>query len=208
MALEQSLAKPREDRGKPGEIRQGGEGEDGDGELRGREDVKPSITDQEGNDINQYIGHKSAPQEDTWVHTHSVFSKPDYSLAHTTTAPLGQHPSDKYIGHVTGSGYKPHKERKENRPDEEKMFSCDQCDKKLSTAFSLKKHKMNHEGIRPYSCDECQKTFSNSSNLQTHKRVHTGEKPYSCDECFRPFSTSFGLKKHKQKHHLNKYQPL
>ena len=60
------------------------------------------------------------------------------------------------------------------------LFSCSKCDKKFTSANSLKTHEIVHTNEKPFSCSKCDKAFTQASDLKRHKRIHTNEKPYIC----------------------------
>ncbi|CAK1542818.1 unnamed protein product [Leptosia nina] len=79
---------------------------------------------------------------------------------------------------------------------EDKLYSCDQCEKTFVKQGSLVRHKYEHSGQRPYKCLECPKAFKHKHHLTEHKRLHTGEKPFQCCKCLKKFSHSGSYSQH------------
>jgi len=110
---------------------------------------------------------------------------------------------------------KGHAARKENLGLESQIISsrpkreyrCDQCDKVLPKAGSLKLHKRTHTQEKPYPCNICNKAYACSSNLDEHKLKHN-PKSFECDSCHALFTYGRTLKKHKEKFHTASYEKL
>ena len=82
-------------------------------------------------------------------------------------------------------------------------FSCDLCNKNLTTLGILKRHvRMVHEKIKPAVCDICNKNFISSYHLSRHVRVvHEKIKPFNCQECGKKFGVKSTLTIHLQFKH-------
>ncbi|CRL05319.1 CLUMA_CG018230, isoform A [Clunio marinus] len=91
-------------------------------------------------------------------------------------------------------------------PDELKfVHTCEYCDKKYSSTFSLKQHiKHVHVKDENFKCHSCDKTFSRKANLDSHlNHVHTTERKFSCDVCGLKLKTKSILRVHKKIHSTN-----
>ncbi len=94
----------------------------------------------------------------------------------------------------------------------EKLYSCSQCSKLLTTSsglqvnlriqsgWTLDAHNVQSRFLvwvastfrnsfweKPYSCSQCSDLFITSSWLLVHLRIHSGVKPYSCSQCSKSF---------------------
>ncbi|XP_031618409.1 zinc finger protein 1 isoform X2 [Contarinia nasturtii] len=85
---------------------------------------------------------------------------------------------------------------KQQVPEGEGQFICDECDKAFNKQSSLARHKYEHSGQRPYKCQDCTKAFKHKHHLTEHKRLHTGEKPFQCTKCLKKFSHSGSYSQH------------
>jgi len=83
---------------------------------------------------------------------------------------------------------------------EKTLYSCNECDKRFHSKWSLKRHMMSHSGEKPHTCDVCAKSFASKWQLDLHYRTHTGEKPYSCDICSKRFTTKSHMSRHRRIH--------
>jgi len=83
---------------------------------------------------------------------------------------------------------------------EKTLYSCNECDKRFHSKWSLKRHMMSHSGEKPHTCDICAKSFASKWQLDLHYRTHTGEKPYSCDICSKRFTTKSHMSRHRRIH--------
>jgi len=83
---------------------------------------------------------------------------------------------------------------------EKTLYSCNECDKRFHSKWSLKRHMMSHSGEKPHTCDICAKSFASKWQLDLHYRTHTGEKPYSCDICSKRFTTKSHMSRHRRTH--------
>ncbi|XP_037781522.1 uncharacterized protein LOC119577920 [Penaeus monodon] len=83
-----------------------------------------------------------------------------------------------------------------------KKFSCNDCDKELTSLRNLKNHIASvHKKQRAFECHICKKTYSKACSLQVHMRsVHTGERPFKCNVCSKRFCDPALLKLHHAVH--------
>lgn len=95
----------------------------------------------------------------------------------------------------------PTPELDENRRSvERKSLLCDLCGKGFASMNSLKLHRMQHTGEKPFVCSICNKAFVVKAQLQYHARLHTGEKPFVCPTCGKGFVGKLGLTQHVRTH--------
>ncbi|XP_075054530.1 uncharacterized protein LOC142140665 isoform X2 [Mixophyes fleayi] len=83
----------------------------------------------------------------------------------------------------------------------EKLFSCNECEKRFARNSDLLKHQKSHQaGEKPNLCNECGKIFRRRTALLIHKRIHTGERPYKCKQCGKCFVQRQHLTTHVKTH--------
>ncbi|KAG8542678.1 hypothetical protein GDO81_026289 [Engystomops pustulosus] len=89
----------------------------------------------------------------------------------------------------------------QRRVPREKLFSCNQCEKRFARSSDLLKHQRSHQGgDKPNLCNECGKIFRRRTALLIHKRIHTGERPYNCKQCGKCFVQRQHLTTHVKTH--------
>ena len=91
-------------------------------------------------------------------------------------------------------------EHNDTKTHEKKSLLCDLCGKGFASVNSLKLHKMQHTGEKPFVCSVCSKAFVVKAQLQYHSRLHTGEKPFVCSTCGKGFVGKLGLTQHIRTH--------
>lgn len=89
-----------------------------------------------------------------------------------------------------------------------KEFKCDECPSILTTAMSLKTHKIHkHSGLRPHECFFCHKNFALKETLKSHIRnVHNGERRFKCPHCGKGFNSNPRLNDHVNNFHGQKQE--
>lgn len=80
-----------------------------------------------------------------------------------------------------------------------RVLECSVCSSRFPNEYSLKKHLMIHTGVRPFSCDKCHKSFVYQIDLNFHKRIHESAK-LVCKTCGREFSRYSNLVRHEEIH--------
>ncbi|XP_054554196.1 zinc finger protein 195-like isoform X4 [Talpa occidentalis] len=91
--------------------------------------------------------------------------------------------------------------------EEEKLHTCEKCDRAFKFSSRLKQHHMIHSEEKPYKCTECGKAFNICPTLKRHQRVHNGETLYRCKDCGKTFRSLVSLKQHQQDHAGEKPYP-
>lgn len=119
--------------------------------------------------------------------------------------------------------------------DDQKMFSCDICNKEFIKLASVKQHKKRihddvkgslcpicgislfdrtslkthmktHSSERPFQCDVCDASFRHKFDVIVHSRLHTGERPYNCKFCGQTFIANTNMTKHLKAKHFEEYE--
>ncbi|XP_051927319.1 zinc finger protein 646 isoform X2 [Hippocampus zosterae] len=85
------------------------------------------------------------------------------------------------------------------RAKEERIFSCDVCQRSYRHAGSLLNHKNTHK-TGHFSCTFCAKAFTNPMALRNHTRIHTQKKKYVCLTCGKAFRLAGILRNHQKVH--------
>ena len=80
---------------------------------------------------------------------------------------------------------------------DEKILSCEKCEKSFKTIKILKQHSKTHE-VKIHKCSECEKTFSNITSLTSHTKLHLSKE--ECNDCHKVFSSKFSLQRHSKSH--------
>lgn len=83
-------------------------------------------------------------------------------------------------------------------------FSCDICNKQLSTNANLKEHKKNHFKLKSkFVCIICKESFKKSSHLKAHSLIHSEDvdsQMKSCNLCSYETLIDSNLKRHAKIH--------
>ncbi|XP_065081994.1 zinc finger protein 250-like [Ochlerotatus camptorhynchus] len=85
---------------------------------------------------------------------------------------------------------------------------CDECDQKFPSRKTLMRHKIKHQGIRPFLCDICSKDFRTKADMQAHLRIHSNEKRYACPICSARFNCPSTLRRHRNVHAPPETRPV
>jgi len=80
-----------------------------------------------------------------------------------------------------------------------KGYPCNNCNKRFSSLWSLKRHVKTYNPKQPYTCDLCNKNFLRLHHLREHEMAHPRE-PYVCEYCNRTFLRERFLKTHVKTH--------
>ena len=82
------------------------------------------------------------------------------------------------------------KVQKKRKKAQKNEFSCELCNKRLSSKYNLKTHiasvheKKKRVRKKPFQCDICCAYFCSKGVLNTHiTSVHEGKKPFKCSSC-------------------------
>lgn len=90
--------------------------------------------------------------------------------------------------------------KKEPEDGDQKLYSCETCNKIFPRLSYLKRHMMSHNEEKPFICELCKKGFSRKDHLNQHMKSHVkGE--YECDECKKVFTRADHLTRHKNCKH-------
>ena len=86
----------------------------------------------------------------------------------------------------------------------EPLFACDHpgCGRLFKTKFSMKRHTLVHNDVRPYSCKYCGKKFALPQYMKEHTYTHTKDKPYifGVSGCQKRFRQAGKLSLHRRTH--------
>jgi uncharacterized Zn-finger protein len=84
---------------------------------------------------------------------------------------------------------------------DERPYTCHMCGKQFRARKGLNRHvKEVHEGLKEHNCDICGQSFASKATRDDHRRIHTGERPFVCDKCGKTFKTKASLYIHKKNH--------
>lgn len=88
--------------------------------------------------------------------------------------------------------------------NDEVTFTCDICDKTVSTQTCLNRHRKTHFLDAKFQCDKCNLKFNYKTTLKKHlKVIHAngkGTDSIKCDLCDETFPTHRYLKRHQRTH--------
>ncbi|XP_058833926.1 zinc finger protein 665-like [Topomyia yanbarensis] len=85
---------------------------------------------------------------------------------------------------------------------------CDECDQKFPSRKTLVRHKIKHQGVRPFLCEICSKDFRTKADMTAHMRIHSNEKRYVCKICSARFNCPSTLRRHRNVHAPPETRPV
>ena len=81
--------------------------------------------------------------------------------------------------------------------DEQDVYPCDICGKKITTKAGLKVHiQAVHLNEREFECDMCDLKFLTACQLKYHQTAHSDDRPFLCDQCDASFKRKKALREH------------
>ncbi|XP_053720908.1 zinc finger protein 646 [Synchiropus splendidus] len=86
-----------------------------------------------------------------------------------------------------------------NANKDERIFTCNICNRSYRHAGSLLNHKNTHK-TGHFGCSFCAKSFTNPMALRNHIRTHTQKKKYVCLTCGKAFRLASILHNHQKIH--------
>ena len=91
---------------------------------------------------------------------------------------------------------------------ERSKFTCDVCNKDLSSARVLSDHMKRRHGTGefPHLCSTCGKRFLIHYELEAHMKRHSGEKKVICPECGKSFVANLDLRIHMRTHSSERWE--
>lgn len=81
---------------------------------------------------------------------------------------------------------------------------CEMCGKMLEKS-RMETHTNQHLNDRPYTCDLCNKKFYSAYTLTSHKRSHHSNLVFVCKLCPKAYTLQKSLYNHEQKHKEPRY---
>ncbi|XP_029016204.1 zinc finger protein 585B-like isoform X2 [Betta splendens] len=100
-------------------------------------------------------------------------------------------------------------ETKEDNPclqppeEQEKSFSCSDCERSFKFQSLLKAHQLIHTGEQPFVCSSCGRRFSFKQSLERHKQTHKSGRKYECLICGEFFKSLMAQREHQSTHMKN-----
>ena len=79
-------------------------------------------------------------------------------------------------------------------------FYFQDCDKKFTSKFKLKRHILIHSQTKTFLCDVCHRAFRRKDHLRNHEKVHDpGKTIHTCsyDSCGRTYNSLTSFRKHQ-----------
>ena len=86
---------------------------------------------------------------------------------------------------------------------DEKNFRCETCGAAFKRIAGLRQHiEVKHKGLKRYTCEICEKKLSTRDGYVSHVLAHKGPPPFKCDLCDKGYYTACNLKNHKKDKHM------
>lgn len=82
-----------------------------------------------------------------------------------------------------------------------RLARCGLCSKEFSCQETLRVHKLQHKGKKPFRCHHCDMGFMLKSVLRLHQRKHEDYQPHACPECKKTFRWNASVRQHMITHH-------
>ena len=77
------------------------------------------------------------------------------------------------------------------------------CSRSFTNPYNLKRHTLvKHLMTTAFTCNICNKRLSSKQSLVEHTTLHTGEIPFKCSSCGAQFRFSSQASKHSRTHRL------
>ncbi|VDI29675.1 Hypothetical predicted protein [Mytilus galloprovincialis] len=85
-----------------------------------------------------------------------------------------------------------------NRTDDQDVFVCCFCGKKIKTKSGHRRHEISHSDTekRRHECKICHKTFADNAHYLDHMNTHIGHKPFKCGKCNKQYTYQGSYKRH------------
>ncbi|XP_076106749.1 uncharacterized protein LOC143075266 isoform X3 [Mytilus galloprovincialis] len=85
-----------------------------------------------------------------------------------------------------------------NRTDDQDVFVCCFCGKKIKTKSGHRRHEISHSDTekRRHECKICHKTFADNAHYLGHMNTHIGHKPFKCGKCNKQYTYQGSYKRH------------
>ncbi|XP_037086697.1 zinc finger protein 670-like [Pollicipes pollicipes] len=78
-------------------------------------------------------------------------------------------------------------------------YTCESCNKQLTTRKSLRDHQRIHTGERPFPCAVCAAAFRTETLLRAHRRQHASQ--LQCSACGQACRTEAQMAAHERTYH-------
>ena len=69
-------------------------------------------------------------------------------------------------------GRKIKKSNRSTRLNNQKLYTCDICDRNFGTSTILIEHRRIHSNEKAFTCEICNKSFKQNSGFSRHKKIH------------------------------------